>query len=246
MPSLEPWWLDLKHACRALAASRGFAVTATLSLALGIGTSTAAFSVWDAVLLRSLPVRDPASLAVVTTRNAGSQLALSHAGFMFLRDRATTLDGLAAFRVDSAQRRRRQRHRTGDRHAGVRRVLRRPRRAHGPGLADRPRGRSGSRHWRPARARRRRQSRVLGGASRQRPRRDRAGDPPARPPRHDRRRRAARLQRHGDRLHPGGVCADDVRHACLRAGQLADEPAQPVAAADRPREAGCAVRAGSG
>ena len=99
MAALEPWWLDLKHACRALAASRGFAVTATLSLALGIGTSTAAFSVWDAVLLRSLPVRAPASLAVVTTRNAGSQLALSHPGFTFLRERATTLDGLAAFRV---------------------------------------------------------------------------------------------------------------------------------------------------
>jgi hypothetical protein len=45
-------------------AIRGFAVLACLSLALGIGANTAIYSFMDAVLMRSLPVADPASLVL--------------------------------------------------------------------------------------------------------------------------------------------------------------------------------------
>ena len=53
---------DLKFALRQLRRSPGFALTAILTLALGIGATTAIFTLVHAVLLRSLPVYDPATL----------------------------------------------------------------------------------------------------------------------------------------------------------------------------------------
>ena len=46
---------NLRHAARSLAAKPGFSVLAVLSLAAGIGASTAMFSVLSAVLLQPLP-----------------------------------------------------------------------------------------------------------------------------------------------------------------------------------------------
>ena len=56
---------DLKCALRRLAYSRGFAFVAVGSLACGIGASTAVFSLYNAILLRSLPVPDPQALRIV-------------------------------------------------------------------------------------------------------------------------------------------------------------------------------------
>src|SRR3989449_9785926 len=52
-------------ACRRLARTPGFALTAILTLALGIGLATAVFTVADALLLRRLPVRDQDRLVVL-------------------------------------------------------------------------------------------------------------------------------------------------------------------------------------
>jgi len=57
---------DLRDAFRALKATPVVTAVAVLSLALGIGANTAIFSILDSLLLRSLPVRDPARLAIVT------------------------------------------------------------------------------------------------------------------------------------------------------------------------------------
>jgi predicted permease len=67
---LETWiwrWLDnasrdLRYTVRTLVRSPGFAATAMISLALGIGANTAIFSLVDQVLLRNLPVQEPERL----------------------------------------------------------------------------------------------------------------------------------------------------------------------------------------
>ena len=58
-------WNDFRFAIRQLIRVPGFALTAILTLTLGIGANTAIFSLLDQALLRSLPVRDPASLVVL-------------------------------------------------------------------------------------------------------------------------------------------------------------------------------------
>src|SRR5258708_3279959 len=90
---------DLRHALRRLARSPGFLAAACVSLALGIGANTAAFSVVSPVLLRPLPVQDPASLALVSAGSSSFQYSLSYPAYTYLRDHASTIDGLIAFRA---------------------------------------------------------------------------------------------------------------------------------------------------
>lgn len=67
-------WRDLHYGLRMLRRSPGFTTVAVLTLALGIGANAAIFQLIDATLLRTLPVRDPASLASVhlNTNNWGT------------------------------------------------------------------------------------------------------------------------------------------------------------------------------
>jgi len=67
--ALDKLLRDLRFGLRSLRHSPGFAATAILTLALGVGANTAVFSVMNAVLLRSLPVADPGRVVYLRTSN---------------------------------------------------------------------------------------------------------------------------------------------------------------------------------
>lgn len=89
---------DIRYALRLHARSPVFAVTAMLSLALGIGASGTIFSLTDALLLAPRAgVRAPGELVDIGRSTAGSGFDnMSHLAFRFLRDQAKTLEGMAA------------------------------------------------------------------------------------------------------------------------------------------------------
>ena len=60
---------DIRYGIRTLLGSPGFTLVAVATLAIAIGVNSAIFSVVEAVLLRPLPVRDPASLVLVWEKN---------------------------------------------------------------------------------------------------------------------------------------------------------------------------------
>jgi predicted permease len=62
---LEKFLRDLRYGVRTLTRSPGFALTAILVMALGIGATTALFTIVRAVLLKPLPFRDPQNLVMV-------------------------------------------------------------------------------------------------------------------------------------------------------------------------------------
>lgn len=89
---------DLKYAIRQLRKSPGFAVTAVLTLALGIGANAVVFSVLNALVLRPLNVPHPQNLLMVQ-RRAGTMVgpSQSYLDYKDLRDRNRSFDSLFSY-----------------------------------------------------------------------------------------------------------------------------------------------------
>ena len=68
LPWLDDLSRDLRHGVRALARDKAFTITALVALALGVGASAGVFTLLDQVLLRPLPVHDPARLVQIEWR----------------------------------------------------------------------------------------------------------------------------------------------------------------------------------
>jgi predicted permease len=101
----EAWgwtWLDrlsqdLSYAARMLARSPGFTVTAVLVLAIGIGVNVAAFSLFNMVALKPLPVRDPGSLVRLERRSPDQYTSeMPYLSAVFYGEHAKTLAAMIA------------------------------------------------------------------------------------------------------------------------------------------------------
>src|SRR6516162_6300048 len=66
---LENAMQDVRYGLRQLRRSPGFTAVAVLTLALGIGANTAIFTLIDAVLLKTLPVKSPGELVLLGSKN---------------------------------------------------------------------------------------------------------------------------------------------------------------------------------
>jgi predicted permease len=89
---------DIRYALRTLRKSPGFTVVAILTLALGIGSNTAMFSVVTAVLLRPLPFPEPHRIvAVETVAQNGGSTAESFPDFVDWREQNRSFESMAAY-----------------------------------------------------------------------------------------------------------------------------------------------------
>ncbi|HEU0254103.1 MAG TPA: ABC transporter permease [Pyrinomonadaceae bacterium] len=89
---------DIRYSLRSLAKRPGFTAIAALTLALGIGASTAIFSVVDGVLLRSLPY--PNADQIVQLREVGQRggrMAFAEPNFLDVRARSHSFEGVAQY-----------------------------------------------------------------------------------------------------------------------------------------------------
>ena len=86
---------DLRFATRMLARSPGFTLAAVLVLAIGVGVNVAAFSIFNLVALKSMPIRDPDSLLTLQRRSP-DQIAggMPYPTAIFYRDHAKTLSAV--------------------------------------------------------------------------------------------------------------------------------------------------------
>lgn len=101
------FWNDVRYAWPQLRKSPGFMLTAVLTLALGIGVNAAIFTVFNKVLLHTMPVQKPGELVLlaahsqyetgsISTDGGDNHLYFSYPAYRFLHDNNHALEDLAA------------------------------------------------------------------------------------------------------------------------------------------------------
>src|SRR5215218_7347357 len=97
---MRTFLLDLRYGLRALVKSPGFAATAIVTLALGIGATTAMFTVVDGVLLKPLHYRDADRIVALSTvfTDRGRAIARVTGGdYLDLRGQRDTFEWVASY-----------------------------------------------------------------------------------------------------------------------------------------------------
>ena len=98
LPMIETLLQDLRFGARTLARNPGFTAVAVLTLALGIGATTAIFSVVYGVLLRPLPYRDSNRImAVFELTSKGTPSRLADPNFDDFRDQSRSFQAIAKY-----------------------------------------------------------------------------------------------------------------------------------------------------
>ena len=105
-------WNDLRFGLRMLRRDPAFTAVAVLTLALGIGANTAIFTLFNAILLQSLPVREPARLVLLSDERSegtftgnvpsGRWTLFSYELFEFLGRQALPFEGIAGAKSGQA------------------------------------------------------------------------------------------------------------------------------------------------
>src|SRR5262245_45429458 len=92
-------WQDLRYGARTLSKKPGFTLIAILTLALGVGVNTALFTVFDAFVLKPLPLKDPDSIVKISGRmpDGGRTWLFSYLDYLDYRDRNNVFEGLVAW-----------------------------------------------------------------------------------------------------------------------------------------------------
>jgi len=97
--ALERLWQDVRYAVRSLRRSAGFTLLALAALALGIGSTTAMFTVLYTVIIRPLPFPDADRLVTLseTPPKSARQIAVSILNFRAWKERARSFESMAAY-----------------------------------------------------------------------------------------------------------------------------------------------------
>ena len=101
---LETWWQDLRYGVRQLRAARGFTVVAAVTLGLGIGATTAIYSMLDAMLWNPVVLRHAEQLVAVVQAVPGQPHFWSGAApadIEDVRQNSAALESLASWRLGS-------------------------------------------------------------------------------------------------------------------------------------------------
>ena len=97
----EDLWADVRFALRIMRKNPEFTLIAVLSFGVGMGVNSTLFSFADAVLLRPLAVARPGQVVTLIGKSpADSARAISYRDYVDFRDRAKTLTGIVAYRLN--------------------------------------------------------------------------------------------------------------------------------------------------